>query len=87
MASPQSREPVADPRKFRFDVETKVDDLRQFQALNERSRKCAYDLKELLTHTGGSEEQIMEWRALLMGYQALETVLRRSREGGALRPS
>jgi hypothetical protein len=80
------KEVVPDPRKFKFDLEKQIEDLRQYQALTDRARQCVFQLKELL-RKGGSEDQIQEWRALLMGYAALETVLKRSREGRSVTSS
>jgi hypothetical protein len=77
---------VPDPRQFKFDAEKRIEDLREYQSLAERARNMVYQLKESL-RTGGSAEEIQEWRALMMGYMALETVLKRSREGRGIKSS
>jgi hypothetical protein len=69
---------------FKFDLEKGVEDLRQYQTLTDRARQNLFEIKEKL-RVGGSEQQIQEYRALLMGYMAMEIVLKRSREGGSLK--
>jgi hypothetical protein len=87
MQSRQGVEPLEQALKvreqFKFDLEKQVDDLRAYQKLTERASKCIYDLKEQL-RKGGSETEVQEWRALTLGYTALDIVLKRSRARGSL---